>query len=84
MHILRTGGAPASETDELGRSPLDLRLQPVVFQSLIDIDSEAAVGLGAETHSLGDDGGEYLALGERFSASEFLGNEGFKTRAIGF
>ena len=47
----------------------------MAFQSLIDIDSEAAVGLDAETHSLGDGGGEYIALGERFSASDPLGNK---------
>ena len=75
VHILRIGGAPAFETDQLGRSPLDLQLQPVAFQSLIDIDSEAVVGLDAETHSSGDDSGEYIALGERFSASDPLGNK---------
>jgi len=78
VRILRARGVLVAMVDELGRTHLDLQLQPGVFQSFIDIDPETAmgqVGSVTETCSLGDGGGEFTAFGGWFRASSPVGDK---------
>jgi hypothetical protein len=69
VRTLRSGGAPESAMDKLGRTPSELLPEGLEgFDSDVDLDAELAAGLGAEEYPETDDIDEQLALGAECSA----------------